>query len=294
MTAITVVRYGGLAEFRATVEAWLTEREAAHNLPLGILGALAEAPVTEEDPPYLAAARRSETIVAVVVRTPPWRLVLSEVDDPACLEILADRLAADDPDLPGVVGPVEHAGVLAQHLGRRLGRPATRGMSERAFELRAVIPPRPAAGRARMGTPDDRALILGWLEAFDDEAFGETRVAVGAEARVDQALARVGSRRIWLWEDGHPVSLTGIGGPTPNGIRLGPVYTPSAYRGRGYASNLVAAASRHALDGGRRAVYLFTDIANATSNHIYQAIGYRPVRDVEEWSLGPPSGPADA
>ena len=34
------------------------------------------------------------------------------------------------------------------------------------------------------------------------------------------------------------------------------------------------------LDKGRRWCFLFTDLANPTSNRIYQAIGYRPVRDV--------------
>jgi hypothetical protein len=42
----------------------------------------------------------------------------------------------------------------------------------------------------------------------------------------------------------------------------------------------VAAQSQAALDAGRRFCFLFTDAANPTSNHIYQAIGYEHVRDV--------------
>jgi hypothetical protein len=38
--------------------------------------------------------------------------------------------------------------------------------------------------------------------------------------------------------------------------------------------------SRVQLDAGRRWCFLFTDLANPTSNRIYQAIGYRPIRDV--------------
>jgi predicted GNAT family acetyltransferase len=37
------------------------------------------------------------------------------------------------------------------------------------------------------------------------------------------------------------------------------------------------------LAGGRRHCFLFTDLSNPTSNHIYQAIGYRPVCDVDEY-----------
>ncbi|MBC8077176.1 MAG: GNAT family N-acetyltransferase, partial [Chloroflexales bacterium] len=33
---------------------------------------------------------------------------------------------------------------------------------------------------------------------------------------------------------------------------------------------------------GKRFCFLFTDLANPTSNHIYQAIGYAPVVDIAE------------
>ena len=47
-----------------------------------------------------------------------------------------------------------------------------------------------------------------------------------------------------------------------------------------YASAITAAASQDQLDQGRRWCFLFTDLANPTSNRIYQAIGYRSIRDV--------------
>ncbi|NLT43149.1 MAG: GNAT family N-acetyltransferase, partial [Anaerolineae bacterium] len=41
----------------------------------------------------------------------------------------------------------------------------------------------------------------------------------------------------------------------------------------------VAALSQMLLDRGRRFCFLYTDLANPTSNHIYQEIGYHPVAD---------------
>jgi predicted GNAT family acetyltransferase len=55
------------------------------------------------------------------------------------------------------------------------------------------------------------------------------------------------------------------------------VYTPPELRRRGYASALVAALSRRLLDEGRRFCFLYTDLANPTSNHIYREIGYEEV-----------------
>ena len=78
-----------------------------------------------------------------------------------------------------------------------------------------------------------------------------------------------------LWEDsGEPVSAAGWGGPTPNGIRIGPVYTPPDLRGHGYATALTAELSARLLDEGRRFCFRVTDLANPTSNAIYERIGY--------------------
>jgi len=69
------------------------------------------------------------------------------------------------------------------------------------------------------------------------------------------------------------------------------VYTPLNLRGCGYASALVAGASQAQLDSGRTFVFLFTNIANPTANRIYQAIGYRHVRDIDVYEFeGHPGG----
>ena len=36
-------------------------------------------------------------------------------------------------------------------------------------------------------------------------------------------------------------------------------------------------------------VLLFTDLANPTSNSIYQRVGYEPVSDADQWAFGPHS-----
>jgi hypothetical protein len=77
--------------------------------------------------------------------------------------------------------------------------------------------------------------------------------------------------------------MTGASGATPRGIRIGAVYTPPQDRGRGYASNLVAAVSQAQLDAGRTFCFLYTDLANPTSNHIYRAVGYEPVSEAMEF-----------
>ena len=92
----------------------------------------------------------------------------------------------------------------------------------------------------------------------------------------------------WLvWDDNGPVSLAGFGNSTPTGTRVGPVYTPPEHRGRGYATSLVASLTAERLAAGLAFCFLFTDLANPTSNAIYARIGYEPVADWDQWVFGP-------
>jgi predicted GNAT family acetyltransferase len=90
---------------------------------------------------------------------------------------------------------------------------------------------------------------------------------------------RIGYGGLTVWEvDGVPVSMAGRTRPAAGMLRVGPVYTPVELRRRGYAAAVTAAVSRAAQDIADE-VLLFTDMANPTSNSIYQRLGYRPIAD---------------
>ena len=272
-------RFADVEAFLAAAGDFLVAREAEHNLLLGVCSNLRETPEAYTAPPYFATVTDGDRIVAVALQTPPFQLVLSEIDDPAAISLLADDLV--ERDLPGAVGPVEHVRAFMDARTARGAPPARLTTSERIFRLTAVTPQRPVPGRMRIAVPADRDLVARWLDAFMREALDDAEPA-DIEGMTDRWIARRG-RSLQLWEDGEVVSLTGVGSLTPNGVRIGPVYTPPEARKRGYASALVATASQEQLEAGRRFCFLFTDLANPTSNHIYQTIGYEPVRDVDMW-----------
>jgi predicted GNAT family acetyltransferase len=273
-------QFDAVDAFMAVAGEFLEAREAEHNLIFGISWYVRDQRNAFGDrPPYFAAVVSPGGVVAAAMRTPPHNLVLSEIDDPAAIDLLvADRL---DDDLPGVLGPVEHARSFAERWAAAGGRRSRLHLSERIFRVRTVIPAPTVPGQLRIATPGDRDLVATWIHDFMEEALGE---ADPAEVEtVTDRWYRGRGRTLYLWEDGDTVSLCGVGGETPHGIRIGPVYTPPAARRRGYASALVAEASQLQLDAGRRFCFLFTDLANPTSNHVYQTIGYEPVRDVDEY-----------
>ena len=279
-----VRRFESIDAFLETTGAFLGAREAEHNLIFGICSNVQGNPgLYGSDAPYLAAVMHGDAVVAAAIRTPPWRLVLSELDHPTAAQLLVADL--EGTALPGVSGPASSAAAFARAWSRRTGTPARRLRQMRTFRLTRVKPPVLAPGHMVEATPADREIAARWLRAFHDESLPDDPPQDYVEM-ADRWIAGQG-RRLVLWIDGdRPVSLTGIGGRTPNGIRIGPVYTPVELRRRGYASNLVAEASQAELDAGRRFVFLFTDLANPTANRIYQAIGYEPVIDVEEYAFG--------
>ena len=146
----------------------------------------------------------------------------------------------------------------------------------RLFRLGELIRPAPEPeGAARLATERDRDLLAVWFDAFARE--------VGDPPRHDNCAVvdeRLGYGGITVWEaDGVPVSIAGRTRTVARMVRVAPVYTPPELRGRGYAGAATAAVSQAALDAGVRDVVLYTDLANPTSNALYQRLGYRPVED---------------
>jgi uncharacterized protein len=288
---VDLTRFGSAGALLDAAGGYLVEREAEHNLPLGILLTLRDQPGVYPEPPYLAVVRDAGRAAMVAVRTPPHGLILSEPGIPArripgAVETLVGDLAAVSPDLPAALGPKSTVEPFVGRWSWATGRPARLAMAERIYRLSRVIPPRPAPGAWRLAGVRDRPLLLEWFAAFQDEALSLRPPAGEAAAMVELWVRRDG-RDAYLWESGgRIVSLVVAGARTPNGRRIGPVYTPPGERRHGYATALTAAASQDQLDRGHRFCFLFTDLSNETSNAIYRQIGYEPVTDVDRYAFG--------
>ncbi len=272
----------GRAAFARIALPYLAKRETLNNLQLAVLDHVAARRYVEAI--LLAAEHQRGDLAAVLLRTPPHPLLIAAGCDPIARELLLERLLALDPELPGMVGPLPDTARAAAWWEERTGRHLRQAMHEGIYRLRSVRPARRAAGNARLVGPDDRVLVTRWLVDFTAEALGRDDVepdSLWASYQGD------GVRRLYLWEDarGQPVSLAGRSGRTPNGVRLGPVYTPVRLRGHGYAEALVAAVCARELAAGARVCFLYTDLANAVSNALYLRVGFEPVGEAAEYRV---------
>jgi predicted GNAT family acetyltransferase len=286
-------RFDDVERFMDAAGGFLAAREAEHNLLLGICSTLSEGGSYGEEPPYFCVVRGDGDVVGAALRTPRFNVALSEIDDLDAVALIVRDVAEVYPDLPGVLAPTEVARRFAALWAERKGVTPSLSMNERIFRCDSVRAPEGVPGRVRPVEPRDRALVLRWFAEFEREAVPpeETRDEDESTRRraTERAFERFMSAReggVYLWEvDGEPVSLTGCGGRTPHGIRIAPVYTPPERRRRGYAGALVAAVTQQQLDRGLRFCFLFTNLANPTSNSVYMRIGYEPVTDVDLYTF---------
>jgi FR47-like protein len=206
-------------------------------------------------------------VAGAFLRTPPYPAVLTGMPDEAVVPLL------DAAGLDAVNAGSAVAAAVAAEWRRRTGAEAEVHRRIRLYRLGELAPPDPPPGRPRATTPADRDLLLSWYGAFVrelDEPSGDL---------VESVDDRLGYGGLTLWEvDGVPVSMAGRTRASAGMVRIGPVYTPVELRKRGYAGAVTAAVSR-AAQGLAGDVLLFTDLANAGTNSLYQRLGYRHVDD---------------
>lgn len=255
----------------------LLRGEARHNLLFGVADTLVRHPATYPAW-HLWVAEDQGAAVGAAIQTPPYNVIVAQPLDQRAPAAIAEAIHASGIRLPGVTGAVPEVGAFAEAWSALTGCTWATQMRQGIYALRAVFDVPAARGRARVAGPDDRDLVLEWVRDFTDEAARYEAISEEqVRATVDRRLGGDGDGFL-LWEDGGKVvSVAGWGGTTPHGIRVGPVFTPRALRKHGYATSLVAELSRRLLARGKRFCFLYTDLANPTSNAIYVRIGYEQV-----------------
>jgi RimJ/RimL family protein N-acetyltransferase len=217
------------------------------------------------------------------LHTPNFPVFLTLMSSEAA-SALAPQLAATGRRVSGVNAEAETGAAFAAAWQHRTGDAAKVHLRSRLFRLGELVRPDPGPeGAPRLAAEPDRDLLIKWTDAFVRE--------VGDPVRQDHAAAvdnRLSYGGFIVWEaGGAPVSLAGLSRAAGAMVRVGPVYTPPELRGRGYAGAATAAASQAARDAGVTEVVLYTDLANPTSNALYQRLGYRPVEDRVTLSFQP-------
>ncbi|MBB5958898.1 putative GNAT family acetyltransferase [Saccharothrix tamanrassetensis] len=261
-------------DFLARAGDFLRSRPALHTMPLTVFEKLRTSGVDAYgEATVFGRLEQGGEVRAIFYRRPTHRLSLTAVP-PEQADALAAHLADLGHPLAGVTADHDTATAFAEAWQRHTGAVPVDSLRVRLYRLGTLTPPQPVPeGRGRVAGAQDRDQVIRWCGEF---------VADVGEAPADSwADSRFADKHFTFWEtpDGTPVSMAGTTSMVAGMVRLDPVYTPAHLRGRGYAGAVTAEVSRAALAAGATDVVLFADPANATSNALYQRIGYVPLAD---------------
>ena len=269
-------KFDNIQEFWDCTQAYLLQHQVENNLLLSILHTLLHNPERYLGKPYLAIVQTNGEILAVAIRTPPRKLILSKAQNMDTLRLIAEDLRQEQ--LPGSMGLAKEVEIFSQTWQTLTEQFYQRSVVMKIYQLKAVQRVPTARGYLRLATKSDRSFLVEWFSAFLSEI--NEAVSEDVEHQVDNQLKQ---QNTYFWVDSTPVSIASSKQVLPTIGRINLAYTPPEYRRKGYATACVTALSQKLLDQGCRYCLLIADLANPTANHIYQVIGYRPLTDWHEY-----------
>ena len=220
-----LVRHAGPGDFLQRAESWLLVSEAEHNLHLSLAYVRRDAGATGADVLF-GTVEQDGDLVGCVIRTPPHKVLITSMPPEAAPDIVGPVAELYD-EIPAVLGQADSAVAVASAWTALKGGGWETGMQQRIYRLDQVEPVRPVPGAMRLATMDDLELLTDWGTGFACDA-GHTFLL--AREQVNRMIERQDPH---IWQDESPASMAVAQGATPNGCRVGYVYTPPELRGRG-------------------------------------------------------------
>ena len=289
-------RYEGPAEFLTAITSAVERDPGRWTIVNTVLHSQIAAPFSEAAPLLIAVTEPGGEVVAAALQTPPYPLTVVSCGDAsvrtAVLEVLLDAVVAESPMVTTISGPTADVEYVAVRFAARTNSELGMRLNLVLHRLGTYRPPVGIIGSAREALPSnefDVDLISRWWFDFAVEAGTHPR-----PTEVDPEVLRrreLRGHRTMLWcVEGEPVAAAGAGAVVGGTVRIGPVYTSPARRGRHYGSAVTAAAVDSALLRGATGVELFTDAANPTSNNVYRRLGFEPGEPFVEVEIHPSPG----
>lgn len=262
--------YEDISHFKQDFVPILERNEQENNLILGVLQSV-------ENPLFMAAAKRNENNILIFFQTERKQMIVAKsVASREEVKEIAKQLVIAYPNIPGLIGEKRVVTQLAEEIAQLEQKKLSIRMNQGIYKLEKVKKQWNEQGVFRQVNDDELPFIEEWVHQFCEDVHLPTT----AEDAKQTAYALVSTNRLFALEvDGELVSVAAITRPTKSNITVNFVYTPKEARKKGYASNCVAALSQYMLDQGYKTTTLYTDLANPTSNKIYQEIGYERIME---------------
>ena len=248
-----------------------------NELMLGLTHLLILDPNHFDIPPFLATIKDHNKVILCAFMTPPWSILVHGVSslDNRPFQVLIEHLVEEKIKVPGVNGESEFSEKFAEIWCYKTKCQKRLHMASRLYVLKEVYLVKYTPGQLKKAEMDYLDLLIKWTKKFHKEV----KLGVKEEYIKNHVKFIIETGNAFIWFDEQPVCMVFFERPHEDGVSIGYVYTPAEFRNKGYATSCVSSVSKHALDSGYSYCSLFADLANPTSNNIYQRVGYQPVCD---------------
>ncbi|MGP4059251.1 GNAT family N-acetyltransferase [Halobacillus sp. H74] len=263
-------------KFYTHVESLLMDREAENNLPLGLLERMKDSSFNGEH--YLVHIQKSDKSMFMSMRTPPHLWILPSLInlEPEHLSEFARYLHKHHYEVPGVLGERTAVKWFIDEWHELTKQKYDLHMEQGIYRLDELKPIAEQSGELVKADQTHKELAEEWMRQFSRET-NEPDLYERASELVNEMIE---TGRLYLWSmEGKPVSMVSRARTTKNGATINSVFTPDEYKRNGYASQAVWHLTGRLLKMGYKFCALYTDLANPTSNSIYQKLGYKRVGD---------------
>eukprot|EP01080_Neovahlkampfia_damariscottae_P000775 gene775-9025_t len=279
-----------LKEFKKQVYPFLSKHEAENSFVFDLTQKIENSPKNYEEVNFWTISDESNILLASIFTTgKETKFVISKCEqNKKTIPFLADHYLEYLKDkiqiTAGLCSNSEDTTILSEYL-KIMGKIKDYSIAMKMLMYtltkdNLILPNRTNnKGELILATTEHSEICLNFWTQFMIDTFGNNPKFLGSEEsyrkRIDHDMK---NEYIFLWklkETDEIVSMCEKTGYTPNGYRIGMIFTPKNHRKNGYGSAVTAALCKKIFDDGGKYCSLFADTINPTSNKIYQNIGFK-------------------
>jgi RimJ/RimL family protein N-acetyltransferase len=273
----TVTHYHDFKQFLEDCTPFLLAQLAKRHKLYSILARFTPESVASRDP-RLYRIDEGENIVGlgIIVSRLPARLLFSCCDDLAAIDALCTAVRNDGVALTSFDAIDSHAAHFAAQWG-----PHQSSWQLINYRLIGTPPALQSNGNMRPARPED----VGWLADWKYRFLIEVHINPDSESVKQETAEQLALAEpiLWLWEvDGVPVSMCLAHGDQYV-RRIGYVYIPEHFRGKGYSRALLTTVCRQIRQGSAAEITLDAEADNAISNKLYLSLGFEVMSTSSEY-----------
>lgn len=231
----------------------------------------------------------NDTTILLYTNVEPYPMAVFLVhEDKDAMLVAATALAQHFADkrypIQGIIGKNDLCQGFLVHYKSETNCQYLERMGMDIMEIRQVNDIKPVDGTHRLAKDDEIKLITDWMLQYQmDEQTSE----LDYEAALKKATAWIDNNQIFVFENTELklVTMTAITRKLKNGVGISHIFTPTEYRGMGYAAANLYFLSKSLLEEGYEFCSLFVDKKNPVSTRAYEKIGYQIIEECYEYTI---------